>query len=147
MISQSHSLYFYRVSGLGDRNHSRMRSAVFWVIPQATGWAQLAAYYYCFLSWLTLRPWRWRWHVLPKRQFPSDLRVQDIKTQKAVLFMVTSVRTSNPTEEWILKNIVKRKYFAILGRSHFSYKSHQNCYYRAFWAESRDKFACRVCVG
>jgi hypothetical protein len=44
------------------------------------------------------RPWRWRWYVLPKRQFTYELRGSI--SQKMATFITTAVRTSNHTY-WI----------------------------------------------
>jgi hypothetical protein len=52
--------------------------------------------------WLTLvprsrifLPWRWRRNVPPKRRFTQDLH--GTTSQKAAFFIVTAVKTSNPT--------------------------------------------------
>jgi hypothetical protein len=37
-----------------------------------------------FLAWLTLRPWRWRWYVPPKRRALYELH--GVRTQKTILF-------------------------------------------------------------
>jgi hypothetical protein len=60
------------------------------------------ARYGCHL--LTLVPrsriflhWRWRWHVAPKSRFNSQ-DVHGATSQKTAFFIVTAVKTSNPTK-------------------------------------------------
>jgi hypothetical protein len=48
------------------------------------------------LAWLTLRPWRWRRHVPPKRRLSSN-GLHGVISQKIELFITNAVRTSNPT--------------------------------------------------
>jgi hypothetical protein len=40
-------------------------------------------------------PWRWRRHALPKHRFSQDLH--DATSQKTAFFIVTAVKTSNPS--------------------------------------------------
>jgi hypothetical protein len=49
----------------------------------------------CLLAWPALHPWRWRHYVLPKLQWTST-RLHGVKSQKIVLFIATTVRSSNP---------------------------------------------------
>jgi hypothetical protein len=49
-----------------------------------------------FLAWLTLLSWRWRRYFPLKRGWTSP-DLHSIITQKTILFIVTAVRTSNPT--------------------------------------------------
>jgi hypothetical protein len=48
------------------------------------------------LAWRTLRPWRWRRYVPPKRWWTAT-EPHDAITQIIVLFIVAVVRTLNPT--------------------------------------------------
>jgi hypothetical protein len=48
-------------------------------------------------SWIFL-PWRWRQYIPPKRRFTQDLHAT---SQKTVSFILTAVKTSNPTEIWV----------------------------------------------
>jgi hypothetical protein len=57
--------------------------------------AQLAACFCRLLAWLTLRSWKWMWYIASKYRVVSEL--QAVTTQKTVLFIITSVRSSNPT--------------------------------------------------
>jgi hypothetical protein len=45
---------------------------------------------------LILRPWRWRWHVPPKRRLTFNW-LHGVISQKRELFITTTVRTSNLT--------------------------------------------------
>jgi hypothetical protein len=49
-----------------------------------------------FLVQLIFRPWRWRQHVALKRQLTFN-RQHGVISQKIVLFITSTVRTSNPT--------------------------------------------------
>jgi hypothetical protein len=49
----------------------------------------------CFLLCVFFQPWRWRWHVPPKRRFTFN-GLQGVISQKLELFITTDVRTSNP---------------------------------------------------
>jgi hypothetical protein len=49
-----------------------------------------------FLAQLILLPWRWRRHVLPKHQLTFN-RLYGVMSKKIVLFITTTVRTTNPT--------------------------------------------------
>jgi hypothetical protein len=49
------------------------------------------------LAWHILWPWRWRWYIPPKHQLTST-ELYGITIQKSVHFIVTSVRTSDPTK-------------------------------------------------
>jgi hypothetical protein len=49
-----------------------------------------------FFAWCTLQPWRWRWHV-PLKCWLTFNRLHGIISQKTELFIITTVRTSNPT--------------------------------------------------
>jgi hypothetical protein len=53
-------------------------------------------------SWIFL-PWRWRWHVPPKRLF-----IHGVTSKKTAFFIVTAVKTSNPI-------ILLLVYFSYLG--------------------------------
>jgi hypothetical protein len=48
------------------------------------------------LAQLISRPWRWRRYVPPKRRLTLN-RLHGVISQKMVLFILTAVRTSNPT--------------------------------------------------
>jgi hypothetical protein len=50
----------------------------------------------CFFAWLILRLWRWRQHVLPKRQLIFN-GILGIISQKIKVFITTAVRTWNST--------------------------------------------------
>jgi hypothetical protein len=53
--------------------------------------------YYCwFLSWYTLKPWRWRQYVPSKRQWNSN-GLHRVTSQKRALFAVIAVRPANLT--------------------------------------------------
>jgi hypothetical protein len=54
----------------------------------------------CFLAWLILRPWWWRWHAPPKRRLTFS-GLHGVMTQKTELFIITAVRTSDPTRRYI----------------------------------------------
>jgi hypothetical protein len=54
--------------------------------------AQISAYQFWFLAWVTLRPWRWKRYVLPKHRDISELR--RVITQKISLFAIFSFGTS-----------------------------------------------------
>jgi hypothetical protein len=45
--------------------------------------------------WNFLRPWRWRRYVPPKRRLHLN-RLHGVTSQKMILFIITSVKTSNP---------------------------------------------------
>jgi hypothetical protein len=56
------------------------------------------------LCWLTLRPWRWRLYVAPKcRTLPELYR---LKTHWNVLFIVTTVRSSDPMTGFFLMLVI-----------------------------------------
>jgi hypothetical protein len=48
------------------------------------------------ITLLIIRPWRWRWHVPPKRPLTFN-GLHGVISQKMELFITTAVRTSNPT--------------------------------------------------
>jgi hypothetical protein len=50
----------------------------------------------CFIAWLTLGPWRWRWYVTPKRRLTFN-GIYGVISQKIGLFITSALRTSNPT--------------------------------------------------
>jgi hypothetical protein len=52
----------------------------------------------CFLGWVTLKPWRWRRHIPPKRRLTSN-GLHSVISQKTELFIITAVRTSNPKHQ------------------------------------------------
>jgi hypothetical protein len=55
-----------------------------------------------FLAREFFLPWRWRRYVPPKHRFTQDLH--SATTQKTVFFIVTTVKTSNPTQcMWCFK--------------------------------------------
>jgi hypothetical protein len=45
----------------------------------------LATWFYWFLAWLSLQPWRWRWYIPPKSHAFSELH--SATTKKRVLSM------------------------------------------------------------
>jgi hypothetical protein len=49
-----------------------------------------------FLARLSLRPWRWRRYVSPKRRLTLN-GLHDVISQKIALFITTAVRIPNPT--------------------------------------------------
>jgi hypothetical protein len=51
----------------------------------------------CWFACLILRPWRWRWHVPPKRRLTFN-GLHGVISQKIELFITTAVRISKPTE-------------------------------------------------
>jgi hypothetical protein len=58
-----------------------------WLLP-ASRW---------LLAWLTLRLWRWRWHITLKCQ--STFRgIHGVISQRMGLFITIAPRTSNPTK-------------------------------------------------
>jgi hypothetical protein len=65
-------------------------------------WSRQKAYLLpgiCFtidFTWLILRPWRWRRHVLPKYLFTFNA-LHGVITQKREFFITTAVRISIPT--------------------------------------------------
>jgi hypothetical protein len=54
-----------------------------------------------FLSWLTLRPWRWRRHVPPKCRLTFK-GLHNAISQKVELFITIAVRTKYPIRELLL---------------------------------------------
>jgi hypothetical protein len=50
----------------------------------------------CFLVWLILRLWRWRWSVPPKRRLSFN-GLHEVISQKIVLFIPTAVTNLGPT--------------------------------------------------
>jgi hypothetical protein len=57
--------------------------------------AQLSAFFYRFLAWFILQPWRRWWYVSLKYQALHEQH--GVRMQKATLFIVITVRISNPT--------------------------------------------------
>jgi hypothetical protein len=61
-------------------------------MKQAASRLQTASY--CLLLWLTLWPWRLRWHVPPKH-WSTFTRLHCVTSQKIKMFITKAVRTSN----------------------------------------------------
>jgi hypothetical protein len=57
-----------------------------------------------FLTWLTLRPWRWGWYIRPKRRL-TFTRLHGVTSKKIDLFAVSAVGTSNPRLIFLLSCI------------------------------------------
>jgi hypothetical protein len=63
---------------------------------------------YCwFLTWFTLRPWRWRRYVSPKRRVLSGLN--GFATPKIVLFMIWILRGQKGCDNCLFTNFDQRK--------------------------------------
>jgi hypothetical protein len=69
-----------------------------------------------YFTWLTFRPWRWQGYVLPKCWAVSELH--GVTTQKTAFFIITTVRTSNPTCLLWLLIIINMIFFCVLVRAH-----------------------------
>jgi hypothetical protein len=57
-----------------------------------------------FHAWLILRPWRWRRHVPPKCWL-TLMNCMALYPRKIILFLTTTVRTSNPNTSEGLKGV------------------------------------------
>jgi hypothetical protein len=70
---------------------------------------------------LFLLPWRWRWHIPPKRQF--IINPHGVTSKKRAFFIVTHVKTSNPTksksERLLVINLQVSKQKAYTNFEHF----------------------------
>jgi hypothetical protein len=91
-----------------------LKNTVFWVVPPCSSEAgrrfggayslhlHHVSFSYWFLTWLTLRPWRWSWYVPPKRRAVSELH--GVTTWKTALLLAIAVKTSRATSDYLLTN-------------------------------------------
>jgi hypothetical protein len=93
------------------------KSTIYWDImpcsPLKVNWHFCSACH-LFLHWffarLTLRPWRWRRYVPPKRRLTFN-GLHGVISRKIVLFITTAVRTSDPT---YMVRIIWERYETVL---------------------------------
>jgi hypothetical protein len=69
---------------------------------------------YCFLEWLTFRPWRWRQYIPPKRGTFS--RLHGVTNKNATFFIVTNLSTLIPLNSQLsyAKLFLKARHFVYL---------------------------------
>jgi hypothetical protein len=65
--------------------------------------AEFTACFYCFLAWITLWPWRWRTYV-PLKHW-ALCKLYGVTTQMTTVFILATMRTSNPTLEKYFKKV------------------------------------------
>jgi hypothetical protein len=114
MFSNSPITYlsnFRRISHTSQGKQRETKNAVFWNMAPCrfktdVSEERLASIYRVEeITWARKRvfllPWRWRWHVPPKRRFITN--PHSATSQKTVFFIVTTMKTSNPTnKKWVI---------------------------------------------
>jgi hypothetical protein len=79
-------------------------------------WEKSQPVTFCFLAWLTLRPWRRRRHVPLKRRTVSELRV--VSNHKTNIFVYTTLRTSDWSKaNKSMPNVCRSAWTLLISRS------------------------------